>query len=462
MRLFPQPWEGLHPAYPKAFYPLPASDYVNAPIVGGWAGLLGTGLGALLRSRPEIGLTVAAYTTVGSVLIYGLQDYVEGNIARPYLQSQSIEVPRRRLFERTGFDHIDYDDIVVSGMGVGLLVATLRRRPWTITGFSRFAGAASFGAVGATLPLKIVPWRSYEQAVQRNEVQLIVAQSYEPEIERMIGPEGAPQDPFQMRHANTRGSEGSLGEMHQSALVSDLDWQDPRPHIRDMDGSEPFYKPLRNYAWIPTLKSRPSLLDHQSQLRGTRDQMAKEAELYWHRIATKEADTYDSDRIDPERQASLAMLNVIHANLWLSIAKIDWMLADTNKILLQINAMEHGKHWIPPLPADVSTVKPSAQLLDLLSELFEEVQTQEEINKDLSMLFADTGVAGMRGWAETAGYPLIDPRTGKTPEDDNALVVTISHMFDERRAEQDRNRRVLDELMEDARRRSRGTSSSEK
>ena len=403
MRLFPHPWEGLHPAFPKPPPPFSASDHIESPAIGGYIGVFAAGLGALIRGRPEIGLTFAAYTAIARSGLCAFENYFDGKTAREFLASKSIQVPRRKFVERIW--EFDHDNVYAIGALTGILLATSRRRIWSVGAFSRYGGAACFGAMGSNIVLSVVPWRGYENAVVKLEEQQILASEWDRDVEDFIDErivagsktktastpsitsfQGLPrQMPAGFSPWNQSQNLGPIGGYTEDGTpdpnvqhdVEGPDEEDPQPHLSRMENGQRVFIPLTNYRWEPGPDGVDKLKAHIETLQERRAQVSKEAELFWHRIAVKEAQFYEI-KDDPDAKersrVGLQSMNEVHVNLWTTIGLLDWLIADSNKNILQIKA---GLNWIPPEPSNAQHIKAQVTTL-MLRELLRRQSEEEE------------------------------------------------------------------------------------
>ncbi|KAJ9627322.1 hypothetical protein H2203_003784 [Taxawa tesnikishii (nom. ined.)] len=377
MRITPDPYEGLHPAIVHKPPPLSSSPWTICPAVGGCLGVLGWALGRAIK-RPGLGTRTAAWST-SAYLILNLSssEYVKRRRINPFLESKGIKVPKSKLVERT-LD-IDQDNFIILGMLVGIGTAGARRQPWAVFGWQRFVGALSFGAAGGAILSPLVDQQRYVAAFQRLEREREVAKLYEPEMkafmmQNFFGKEDAqPADqpsssmtPLQklLKQAGPAGMQSPQGPpfdrlgapqmpLFDANLDKDIDDEDPQPHLSEMRDGERIFKPNTNYTWSAGADAIPKLEEHIKLLRTRRSQLAKEAELLWHDLAAKEAVYYEIPIQAKEKadvRSMLQNMNHVHINLWLEIGMLDWMIADSNKNILQIKAMNKKSHWLPRNP----------------------------------------------------------------------------------------------------------------
>jgi len=373
MRLFPSPWQGLHPAFPETPAPLSASGSTSAPTVGASVGLYGVAVGAFLKERPTMGLTAAAYTMVLAGCGYAALNYVEGNTARRFLETKGIEVPKRRIVERLG--SFDQDNVLLLGALVGIAVAGRRIRPQHLSRFSWYGGAACFGTLGSTMVLKVAPWPARREAAEQGLKNAMIAQQYQGEVIAAVDPEmkdrwwpqmnrqsSTPNGPSAPPASIQGGQEtdqragplraalaqilgpsgfgdGDISEAEalsalETAQSDQLDEDDPQPHLSNIEDGERVFKPVTNYKWSPRSHedAQRCLNEHIEHLKKRREEISKEAELLWHTVATKEAEYYETKNDTPlkaEQRAALEIMNEIHINIWLQASMVDCKLNQT-------------------------------------------------------------------------------------------------------------------------------------
>ncbi|KAK4981084.1 hypothetical protein LTR66_010216 [Elasticomyces elasticus] len=418
MRLLPLPGHGLHPAIPESPPPLEANDAVSGPTLGGFVGLC-TVVGAAALRRPQpwaIATRYAAYAgilcTVGGLL---QEEFSHQVFAKPFLKSQNISLPRRKLWERT--QYIDQDNFVITGAVAGVLASTLLRRPWTTYGWRRYVGAACFGSLAGDVAYTSLYLDRVKEAKRLRRRRIDEMRRMMPEVMRASAKEwpqltgrisgwsrsaeelrtpaitvheslANQKKPLEQRIAHqstvppslsSSGSSplGSLlgpdGDIDDEEAAANLDEMDPRPHVSKIEEGERIFHPETNYRWAAYGEEAKRILeDHIAHLNERRAGLAKEAEYAWHQIAVREAEFYDTPNGTPEKQTKrieLGYLANVHVNTWLEIGSIDWMIADSNKNLLQLQSMltkEPGKsgsgHWIPQISDAVRRQPPKHSL----------------------------------------------------------------------------------------------------
>lgn len=68
-------------------------------------------------------------------------------VTHAFITEKGIDVPTYRLFDR--FGTFDSDDATTLGMLGSVLMAARLRKPWSVSGWRRWVGAASFGSATA-------------------------------------------------------------------------------------------------------------------------------------------------------------------------------------------------------------------------------------------------------------------------------------------------------------------------
>lgn len=349
MRLLPNPWLGLHPAFADQPPPLAASNFTSATSVGASVGLYGVAVGAFFKGRPTLGLTAAAYTMALAGCGYAYVDYVQGETAKQFLDTKGIKVPKRKLVDRLG--SFDQDNVILLGALAGIAVASRRIRPQHMSRFSWYGGAACFGTMGSSMALALVPWPARKAAQEQAMKNAMIAQQYQGELIAAIDPEAktpwpSMSSPMAWPTSNQGGqvtinrADHDLSSVEDSDPVelpnrirgySKLDVDDPRPHLSEIqDDGERVFKPATNYDWAPKSYEEAQLClnEHIQYLKKRREGFSQEAELIWHTIATREAEHYHTSW-KAEQRIALETMNEIHVNIWLQISYLDCELYQT-------------------------------------------------------------------------------------------------------------------------------------
>jgi len=387
MRLLPPPWEGLHPAFPKPPEPHSSSAILSTLPSASTGGLL-FGVIARIFSTTGGATTLAATGTLAMLSIGygGLKDALRTWTAKedvyPVLRDEKIEVPPRQFFEST--KNWSYNDSQVIGAAVGLATFAVMKRPLPGSGrrILRALGAACFGStVGGTvfvntmLGPKIVaddpmviqqsfakqiyesktgkpgPRWLYPLAIQKEEIEKEQARSIAAVMSSQFGLEHDLDD-------------GTYAENVQPQPIG----SSPHPIVL-LDGKAE-YQVTRDYTWrYENSEEGLRLLNKQlNDLTGARKGLVEMAEFLWIEVAKRERRYHKES--DPESadgrqlRKALELLSSMHSGVWGQISDIDWLIADTKKIMLQI---QKGGDWIPenPKSIDLKTYRPE-RILELI------------------------------------------------------------------------------------------------
>lgn len=214
MRLLPNPWYGLHPAFADQPPPLSASAFSGAPLIGANVGLYGVAVGAFFKGRPTMGLTAAAYTMALVGCGYTYFTYAEGYEARRFLETKGITVPKRKFVDRLGY--FDQENLILLGALAGIAVASRRIRAQHMSRFAWYGGAACFGTLGAEMALKVIPWPARREAQVQAMKNAMVAQQYQGEVLAATYPEVKNQWLSMNRQDNTPNSPVTSPMQHQN------------------------------------------------------------------------------------------------------------------------------------------------------------------------------------------------------------------------------------------------------
>ncbi|KAL2352299.1 hypothetical protein BJ546DRAFT_989256 [Cryomyces antarcticus] len=398
MRLFPPPHEGLHPRYPKAPEPLPASDVVLAPVVGGSAGaLMGLARFVFRRPKPGSAFRVATFITLTYGGLAAFTDHwLAPRQARRYFEREGIKIPAPVLWERSRT--VCSDDYIVAGAVAGLgLLAIKRNRVIPQSALVKVLGAMSIGSFAANVVFPIGRREQLQQARLIHQMQQDQTLDFmPPEQRKLIMDLRARFSPSailarftqgQSNNAAPQQSGGSgwsfpgLQQVTPTKQIAvtinkdpdelDIDEQDPQPHLSlDEDGEREFI-PLTNYKWSPATNEEGirALEKHIERLQERRARRAREAEYLWHQLAEREAAYYAERAGSPsrdEKRAKLELLGSMHSTHWKDISDIDWMIADSQKNILQLRAMINKSKWIPELSRASEKGDPQSTLNELL------------------------------------------------------------------------------------------------
>lgn len=115
------------------------------------------------------------------------------------------------------------------------------------------------------------------------------------------------------------------------------------------------------------------------------------------------------------------------------------MIADSNKNILQMNAMSEKCHWIPPFPNTAENVKPKLTS-KLLAELSNVNLEQLELLKSIETPSAD----------EFNGRVATDWRTGQVAKDPEAAYQDATKALEKMLQDCENRQKALDALLDEA------------
>lgn len=401
-------------------------------------------------------MRIAAFTTPTFALLgVGSEEWARHYRVKPYLESKGIKIPRRKLVERV--TEIDADNWILLGMGLGTAAAGLMRRPWHIHGWNRFMGYASYGGLAGLAGALLSDPEGYTNALDKAERNRAISMAYQADmqqfwasrrtaddvqknmpqpqvgmtpLEKLLQQAGSPRVEGQEFGKVEAVWEGDVG--HDSIL----DREDPQPHYSFMRDGERIYLPSTNYEWQPGPEGVKQVEDHINVLKAQRAQLAREAELLWHQLAVKEAEYFDtpvSTESRKEQEDFVSMLSHIHFNIWNDVSALDWTIADSNKILLQMKAMEKRAHWTPPAPANEAKIAPRQTyrlLQGLEADLRASVPEIRRYKEEYMNALNDAGVRVING---QTGQQITLSRTDmeKTIEETSKLLSRVEAHIEE-------------------------------
>lgn len=403
MRVLPDPHQGLHPALPKSPPPLLDNVIAGSPIIGGAFGSIALFGSLLTRRKPALGIQVAALTTTAFSFLATTQRLGTAKAHKEYLKAQGIEAPNPQLVER--WRYLDQENIILAGGLAGILLRLGRVSPggllarWTrsevphVGMTTEVVGSFSFGSLVGVAGLQFLPLPGTHEALLEVWKDRQIAAQYQEELRRyeqkysfmpgnllnkILGRnEDTPTDQPSPSPRPTLSSLFSAGFASPSEAMphpldgpqvfsSDIDSDDPKPHHSELIHGKRLFIPSRNHEYVPA--SVRDLESHLTELRTQRDSILPEAELIWHKMAVLEGQhlplkndpgTATEAFEDMRVRALLRLLNNTHTYLWSQISDIDWMIADTNKQILQLRAKEDGgKTWEPGLSREAKEVVP--------------------------------------------------------------------------------------------------------
>ncbi|KAF2436573.1 hypothetical protein EJ08DRAFT_152625 [Tothia fuscella] len=400
VKLFPSPWEGAHPIFPKQPEPSTCQPFLDRPAVVGLCVGLPLGLSRYLLKRSYPGCVLNA---IGSSTAFFATYFAMLQVARiqrepldihPIFEQDSLQVPRRRFYETTkAWTEDDYLIIgAIAGLSLGFRALSLRSYRLSLLapkfGTRRALGGACLGTnmAGAAFLIK------NQTAVREREAALPLFQQAQQEYARRMGrpPPAYAYDYASVFGLRNRGEEISfrIGSLivdekpsANGALHSVLPFgPDPdqahepeppgsHPHLCAVVNGELRFLSTRDYQWRPSSTSEgvDVLQSHISTLSKRRAHLTHQATYLWYEIAEREKQfaTRPADDEAEEwikKRKALELLCSLHSNLWTEISEADWLIADSKKMLLQLQS---NGTWVPerePGSADPKTYVPSSIL----------------------------------------------------------------------------------------------------
>jgi hypothetical protein len=403
MRILPPPWAGTHPAFPRTPEPLPANRQPQTAAVFGlvfgtlWAGLRST----IGRSYPGIFLNAIGASTIGLVGILGANEAAGEQIWKAdiyaILKQDNVPIPRRKLYEKTS--QWCEDDFAALGAAVGLTSSLLLRRSrlWpnaTIKfGLRRAVGGLSIGWSTGFLVHRLCYFQEVQTATEKANAELQEAEQLW--MQRLMKPGPA------MIYRRWDTLEGQLQKAKDSSTgmqfplpfhgdASDIEGdqmfskhavipQAPgtRPHNSFVVNGKPEYSATRDYRWQPNSPAEgiETLQDHIEDLKVRRAKLRRQAEFLFYEVADRERQYGQRDKfIDSERsrlqRKALELLSSTHSNLWVTISMYNWLIDDSQKMLLQLQT---NGAWLPEKTGDPTAHTPDG----LLEQIREHKKTSE-------------------------------------------------------------------------------------
>jgi len=266
----------------------------------------------------------------------------------------------------------------------------------------------------------------------------------------------------QLTGQSSGNSYSNTGELPPDLQAEKIDEEDPKPHLSSIEDGERVFKPATNYKWTPGSNGLQSLNEHIEHLKKRREEISKEAELFWHTVATKEAEYYETKNntlLKDERRAALEIMNEVHLNIWLQASILDCklhqtstgfmtltdigMIADSNKNLLQMKAMSEKSHWIPPFPTSAANSKPK-----LTGKLLAELS---DANQETLMMLRETPPVD----PTNSRLMATDWRTGQPSKDPEAVYKDMTETMEKALLEVENRQKALDALLDETDRRNR-------
>ncbi|KAI5208968.1 hypothetical protein E4T39_01139 [Aureobasidium subglaciale] len=434
MRILPPNWEGLHPAYPSRPAPFNESALTKAPFWAGGAGAVAAGLALLTRRPPAQGLKIASWSTlIFGVTTVGLERYAGHLIARPYLESKGVEIPKSKIIDRP-FE-IDADNYILAGGLIGIGFAATVRKPWNIAGWQRWLGAFSCGSFAGATFNQIYHFNTSSTLAETIARQQAQRMMWREDVKRFIENKAIQDSGLNAEDAkqpgmttmadmlkNVGGAQNAMvKEMHaaaalaaQAAQEEDVDEQDPQPHFSEMREGERVFFPEPNYKWQPGSDAVQQIESHIQKLKERRSRLTEEASMLFYELASKQNDLYLTDKEDFEREqrrVDAELMGHLHTQTYLEISRLDWCIADSQKTRLQLKALENGQQWLPQKPENQSKPQHARRLLD-------DFEHENEIARAEMDMLAQQAVDALRD----PGLGAIDMTTGKVVEDPHSQI----------------------------------------
>jgi hypothetical protein len=379
MRLFPPPWEGTHPAFPKTPERYQESDIFDWLPEASVGGLL---VGTVARIFSTSGGAYTLAATGGLALlglgIGGLSEGMNPLLAKseiyPLLEDEGIEIPKHKLFTRT--KEWTGDDSNVVGALAGLSTFAIMRRPLPGAGSKilRALGAACFGTtVGSMLHSTFITSRNSAQQHQWLMHQVIAKHIYESKT-RQAAPHWLyplATDKEELDKQNESMSAAIAAYLAKAGFKSAANAQELfAPHAGRTDGrGQPIFLRERNYAWKydDQVEGLRYLNSHLEYLRTKRRQLVEVVEFLWIEVAKRERLYLKENDRDSENgrllRKSLELLSSTHGDYCHDISVYDWLVNDTQKMILQV---QNGGDWLPQKPQniDLKIYRPPEGLLE--------------------------------------------------------------------------------------------------
>jgi len=334
---------------------------------------------------------VGSWTALASALVAVLevrQNQLAKQDVYPLLESEGVKIPRRKFFEKSS--EMTKDDAGLIGAAVGLLLYPTLRRP--LPANSSFAytfnrvmgrfGAASLGATSAFFLFTAVRFSACDAAMRKHIAQNAIAKRIYEERTGRKAPDWLYQRLLEPEDVGQAGVEIPLGahlamvaanagdEMFPASISPQPVGSNPH-HVMIVNG-KPHYLNTRDYLWRPANSDEGLRLLHEqlNELNGKRSSLVQTAEFLWIEIAKRERLYMKENEPDSasgrQLRKTLELLSSMHSNTWTEISEIDWLIADTKKIILQV---QKAGDWTPdkPLNIDLKTYKPE-KVLELVRQ----------------------------------------------------------------------------------------------
>lgn len=184
------------------------------------------------------------------------------------------------------------------------------------------------------------------------------------------------------------------GVTHLGAMVAAM----PKPpgyapHMTiETETGEKITQAQRDFEWNPESAQEgiEELRDHLEDLNKARAKAAQSAEYLWNTIAQREASKYppygrkdDLEDVVLERKA-LELLTSIHKQLYSHITDLDWCIANTKKLMLQ---MQSDGKWLPNTVNSIVATETREKILNNIRMHRRTLEVQEStIEESLKMM----------------------------------------------------------------------------
>jgi hypothetical protein len=334
---------------------------------------------------------VGSWTALASAAA-GFLELRQNQLARqdvyPLLEAEGVKLPQRKFFEKSS--EMTRDDAGLIGVAFGLLLYPALRRPLPATSsfaytFNRVMGrfgAASLGATSAVLLFTAVRFSACDAAMRKHIAQDAIAKRIYEEKTGRKAPDWLYQHLLEPEDVGQAGVEIPLGAHLAMVAANAGDEMFPASISPQPAGSNPHhvvivngkthYLNTRDYLWRPANSEEGLRLLHEqlNELNGKRSSLVQTAEFLWIEIAKRERLYMKENEPDSasgrQLRKTLELLSSMHSNTWTEISEIDWLIADTKKIILQV---QKAGDWIPdkPLNIDLKTYKPE-RVLELVRQ----------------------------------------------------------------------------------------------
>lgn len=379
MRLFPRPWEGTHPAFPKTPEVYQESDIFDWLPEASMGGLL---VGTIARIFSTSGGAYMLASTGGLALVGlgvgGISEALNPLLAKsevyPLLEEEGIEIPKPKYFTRT--KEWTADDSNVLGGIAGLSTFAIMRRPLPGAGSKilRALGAACFGStVGSMIHSTFIASRNSTRQHQWLMQQVIAKHIYESKMREQaphwLYPLAIEKEELDRR--DEAGTAALAAHLAKTGAIGTANTQELwAPHAGRIDGrGQPVFQRERNYAWKYDTQAEGLryLNSHLEYLHSKRKDLVEIVEFLWIEVAKRERLYLKENDREGENgrllRKSLELLSSTHGDYCHDISVYDWLINDTQKMILQV---QNGGDWFPQKPQniDLKTYRPPEGLLE--------------------------------------------------------------------------------------------------